>query len=763
ERHKIIEWASPLNFFPRQADILKTRQPGTGDWLLQDSLCKKWKAGEIQALWCRGIPGAGKTVLASIVVDVLRRNGSNENTSVAVLYLDYNATTETHSLTNLLAAIWRQLIRGKALPNEVQQLYHAHSESGTRPSLEEIHSVLRSTVKDSCVFVVVDALDEYPEDDRDALLQNLWELRPAVRLMLTSRPHINFDHVIPNIETLEVRATDEDILRYLDGQIEKSHRFRKHGDEVSNLRRSMEEKIVKGSGGMQVLFLLAKLWIDPLMSKHNVGDVQDALANLSSDLDGAYDGIVKRINQQSENDRQLAWRTLSWVFNAKIPLQPSQLREALAVNPEAPSLNPHRQTDMDIISSVCAGLIMVSEADNKVRLIHYTTQMYLQSVQSTIFPYAQRTITLVCMTYMHLTFQKLPTPLPDSEWHHFTANPFLDYAIEYCLVHARGKPETEIQDKILEFLGNCSVWVALWNWTSWPPLPSNKLSIALAFGLEVISSHILRKEGPGNSLQEVASRGDTDAICFLLKHVGNERGAFVNVVGGEYDSALGAAVWNGRELAVKLLIMHGANVNTGVMAYRSTLHAAVWRGHEAIAKILLEHGADMNAKAGEHGSPLQLAFRKGDVCIIRHLMEHAGIDEKAVIKLQGVARMSHMLTPSKSKGWELGTMLQAALQMGHEGLVQLVLKHGADVNDPFTYSYLLRHASRQGHESIVQMLIAHGANMQLAFQWEKDCRAGLQQGVKSLEIKTTNVARALSEVEEDAHKRHQEVLQLIET
>ncbi|KAJ7859544.1 hypothetical protein B0H14DRAFT_2577197 [Mycena olivaceomarginata] len=640
----------------------------------------------------------GVSQLSSIV---LRRNGSNENTSVAVLYLDYNATTETHSLTNLLAAIWRQLIRGKALPNEVQQLYHAHSESGTRPSLEEIHSVLRSTVKDSCVFVVVDALDEYPEDDRDALLQNLWELRPAVRLMLTSRPHINFDHVIPNIETLEVRATDEDILRYLDGQIEKSHRFRKHGDEVSNLRRSMEEKIVKGSGGMQVLFLLAKLWIDPLMSKHNVGDVQDALANLSSDLDGAYDGIVKRINQQSENDRQLAWRTLSWVFNAKIPLQPSQLREALAVNPEAPSLNPHRQTDMDIISSVCAGLIMVSEADNKVRLIHYTTQMYLQSVQSTIFPYAQRTITL-----------KLPTPLPDSEWHHFTANPFLDYAIEYCLVHARGKPETEIQDKILEFLGNCSVWVALWNWTSWPPLPSNKLSIALAFGLEVISSHILRKEGPGNSLQEVASRGDTDAICFLLKHVGNESGAFVNVVGGEYDSALGAAVWNGRAHCMQ----------------------QCGGGHEAIAKILLEHGADMNAKAGEHGSPLQLAFRKGDVCIIRHLMEHAGIDEKAVIKLQGVARMSHMLTPSKSKGWELGTMLQAALQMGHEGLVQLVLKHGADVNDPFTYSYLLRHASRQGHESIVQMLIAHGANMQLAFQWEKDCRAGLQQGVKSLEV-----------------------------
>jgi hypothetical protein len=56
EKHeKIINWVSPLNFFPRQADISKAREPGTGEWLFQDSLFKKWKAGEIWALWCRGI------------------------------------------------------------------------------------------------------------------------------------------------------------------------------------------------------------------------------------------------------------------------------------------------------------------------------------------------------------------------------------------------------------------------------------------------------------------------------------------------------------------------------------------------------------------------------------------------------------------------------------------------------------------------------------------------------------------------------------
>ncbi|KAJ7798406.1 hypothetical protein B0H14DRAFT_33850 [Mycena olivaceomarginata] len=125
------------------------------------------------------------------------------------------------------------------------------------------------------------------------------------------------------------------------------------------------------------------------MSKHNVAAVRDALTNLSSSLDSAYGDIVKRINQQPEDDRQLAWRTLSWVLHAMRPLQPSQLREALAIEPAATSLDPERRTDMDIILSVCAGLVVVNEADKKVRLIHYSTQTYLQSIQDTFFPHAQ--------------------------------------------------------------------------------------------------------------------------------------------------------------------------------------------------------------------------------------------------------------------------------------------------------------------------------------------------------------------------------------
>jgi hypothetical protein len=83
--------------------------------------------------------------------------------------------------------------------------------------------------------------------------------------------------------------------------------------------------------GFGCRFLLAKLYVDALMTKNNVADVQDALKILPSNLDDAYNDVMNRISLQSEDDRQLAWRTLCWVSNVKALMRIPQLRDALAV------------------------------------------------------------------------------------------------------------------------------------------------------------------------------------------------------------------------------------------------------------------------------------------------------------------------------------------------------------------------------------------------------------------------------------------------
>ncbi|KAJ7431865.1 hypothetical protein FB451DRAFT_409316 [Mycena latifolia] len=72
EEKEILNWITSLNFFQRQADVFRAWQPGTGEWLLSDATFKNWTLGTRGVLWCRGIPGAGKTVLASVVVNYLR-------------------------------------------------------------------------------------------------------------------------------------------------------------------------------------------------------------------------------------------------------------------------------------------------------------------------------------------------------------------------------------------------------------------------------------------------------------------------------------------------------------------------------------------------------------------------------------------------------------------------------------------------------------------------------------------------------------------
>jgi hypothetical protein len=47
--------------------------------------------------------------------------------------------------------------------------------------------------------------------------------------------------------------------------------------------------------------------------------------------------------------------------------------EALTIEPNATSLDPDNLVDINIVLSVCAGLIIVDEEMSVVRLIHYTT------------------------------------------------------------------------------------------------------------------------------------------------------------------------------------------------------------------------------------------------------------------------------------------------------------------------------------------------------------------------------------------------------
>ncbi|KAL8976584.1 MAG: hypothetical protein Q9205_007435 [Flavoplaca limonia] len=86
EYREVTTWLSPVNFWARQQDIINNRTKDTGTWLLESSEYRSWRVGSGNILWCHGIPGAGKTVLASVVVEDLKYAPAEENRAFAFLY-----------------------------------------------------------------------------------------------------------------------------------------------------------------------------------------------------------------------------------------------------------------------------------------------------------------------------------------------------------------------------------------------------------------------------------------------------------------------------------------------------------------------------------------------------------------------------------------------------------------------------------------------------------------------------------------------------
>jgi Cdc6-like AAA superfamily ATPase len=204
-------------------------------------------------LFCPGIPGAGKTILTSIVVEELTTRFSNDpNIGIAYIYCNFRRQEE-QNVDNLLASLLKQLSESQpSLPVTVKELYDRHKTKRTRPSLDEISRSLQAvTTLYSRVFLIVDALDECQVSDgrRQRFLAGLFSLytKCGANLFVTSRPISSIEKEFKGNPMLEIRANDKDVRRYLE-----AHMLRLPGFVVRSLelQEEIKTRIVEAVDGM---------------------------------------------------------------------------------------------------------------------------------------------------------------------------------------------------------------------------------------------------------------------------------------------------------------------------------------------------------------------------------------------------------------------------------------------------------------------------------------------------------------------------------
>jgi hypothetical protein len=252
KHYKIMKWLSPDSFAAQQSDLITRKQADTGQWFLDSREFTEWVNGTSQTLFCPGIPGAGKTMMAAITVDYLQNAILTTDIGVAYLYCNYKRQSE-QTAPNLVAAIIKQLVQDRpSIAQFLSILYDRHRVRRTRPPLEELLSILKSVLANySRVYVVLDALDECPERDgtRRQLLRLFRTLQQRIdlRFMATSRQIPEIVEEFKGMPLVEVRASNSDLERFVMGNVNRFAKFVRLNTDLQDL---VQNRVVKAADGM---------------------------------------------------------------------------------------------------------------------------------------------------------------------------------------------------------------------------------------------------------------------------------------------------------------------------------------------------------------------------------------------------------------------------------------------------------------------------------------------------------------------------------
>jgi hypothetical protein len=415
------------------------------------------------------------------------------------------------------------------------------------------------------------------------------------------------------------------------------------------------------------------------MGKRSVKAIRTTLKGLatgSGAYDSAYTSAMERIESQVPDQTELAKQVLAWIVHAKRQLKAAELQEALGVEAGEEELDRDNCPDVDDMVSACAGLVIIDEGSSVIRLVHYTTQEYLDRTRHSWFPSAEAMITKICMTY--LSFEvfdqdcKLWHDNPSSQ--HHPDFYFHLYAARYWPRHAHLAPS--VFEQVVDFLKQ-------------PKNMANALGICLL---------------PPISLDQDVCR------------VGRHSWALIDC---HFRLAFMIATLRGYESVVRLLL---ENANGGAMPSRHALKElclVAYNGSEARVKLLLKSESVMQWQPGQnqhrkttppgpHSVYVELLLRHPlhDQEHVDALPMHQALERTAIKTPTGV----HKIAEAGASLY--GRLLYETASKGYESLVRILLDSDAAVNYSNTEDGTtpLQCAVQNRHAAVVKMLLDHGAD-----------------------------------------------------
>ena len=489
----------------------------------------------------------------------------------------------------------------------------------------------------------------------------------------------------------------------------------------------------------------------------------ESLPKGSQALDLAYYGAMQRIEDQMEGFRSVAKKLLGWLSYSERLMTVMEVRHALAIEPETPELDKDNLCDVDEIVGFCAGLVIVDEETQLIRLVHYTTQEFFRRNGDKVLPCAKQDIAISCLTYLlYESFgegwvfpeeiretavrdeaqnrlviavgeegegegegednvpRRISRPINTAVRTRVTRYPFLDYAARHWATHTRVCEQQNIKKLTMRLLNDAR---------------KNSSASQVMLDLDDIHrihepSEKIESRSPLSAMHVLAYLGWEEMISELLSH-----GLDANAEDIVQRTPLWWAALAGHEAVVKLLLSQGqikvndrastANGHRGELFSGAPLSIAASRGRHKIVELLIEReDMDVNMPDSIDMSPLSSATLGGHSAVVEMLLTRRDIDVNAEGKIGGSPLFNAILSHHEGIVKQLvkqhnvqvnlasgagTTPLAWAARLGRLGVVQILLAcPGIDVNARNNQRYTpLIEAARCDHEAVVELLLSH--------------------------------------------------------
>jgi nucleoside-triphosphatase THEP1 len=257
---------------------------GTAEWILATDQYKRWyETGEIGDLWIRGIPGSGKSVAASSLIQRLQRKG---DAPVLFFFFRHIILSNRSPQSLMRDCLYQLLDHSPSLQSNLKNVMAGHQNVDGVP-VDELWRCFSSALSGmDKAYCVIDALDEM-ELGQEKFLANLLDLGrrnpTSVKLALTSRqlPYLEVhlkESCLVDLR-LDRRNIDRDIATYILHRLEHSQ-----VDLTNQEALDLKEAICERGKG---LFLYARLMMDQCL--------QDP-KHFTSQLDMLPDGLGSMVS-----------------------------------------------------------------------------------------------------------------------------------------------------------------------------------------------------------------------------------------------------------------------------------------------------------------------------------------------------------------------------------------------------------------------------------------------------------------------------------